>query len=182
MNISAEDRAELVALARSATAATVKGAALPSIINPCGLFAEALGCFVTLTNSGQLRGCVGTFKPSAPLSESIVEMGSAAARDGRFINNPISSAELNQLTVEVSILSPLAGTNEPEKLEIGTHGVYIVRGSNRGCFLPEVAADQGWNVEQFLDYCCTHKADLPPGAWKDTQTMVYLFTSEKFTD
>ena len=78
------------------------------------------------------------------------------------------------------MLSPLQETADPDKLTVGTHGIYIVRGPNSGCFLPEVATDQNWAAEQFLSHCCTGKAGLPPDAWRDADTKVYLFTSEKF--
>jgi uncharacterized protein (TIGR00296 family) len=110
----------------------------------------------------------------------VVEMGRAAARDPRFFMDRIAPAELDQLTVTVSVLSPLEETTEPEKLELGVHGIYIVSGGRSGCFLPEVATDMGWSVEEFLSHCCQSKAGLPPDAWKDPGTKVYLFTSEKF--
>ncbi|MBN2293543.1 MAG: AMMECR1 domain-containing protein, partial [Pirellulales bacterium] len=65
---------------------------------------------------------------------------------------------------------------------LGTHGIYITHGNRSGCFLPEVATDQGWNTEEFLGFCCSHKAGLPHDAWKDPATKVYLFTSHKFSD
>ena len=88
----------------------------------------------------------------------IVEMGQAAAHDPRFPHDPITPAELSQLTVEVSVLSPLEETAEPEKLQIGTHGIYIVSEMGAGCFLPEVATDMGWGAEEFLSHCCQGKA------------------------
>jgi len=145
-----------------------------------GLLSESRGCFVTLTNRGRLRGCIGTFHPRGPLGEMIIEMGRSAARDPRFVQNPITPRELPQLTLEVSVLSPLVETQRPQDLTLGTHGIYITRGGRAGCFLPEVATDQGWSVEQFLDECCTGKAGLPPGAWKMEGSKVFLFTSEKF--
>ena len=145
-----------------------------------GVLSERRGCFVTLTNAGRLRGCIGTFQPRDPLAAILVEMGAAAARDPRFVMDPITADELNHLTVEVSILSALAETFEPAKLEVGTHGIYIVRPPHSGCFLPEVATDQGWSAEQFLSECCVGKAGLGPNAWRDGATKVYLFTSEKF--
>ena len=70
---------------------------------------------------------------------------------------------------------------KPEELEIGTHGIYIVApGGRSGCFLPEVATDHNMGVEEFLDTCCAHKAALPSGAWRDPNTKVFLFCSEKF--
>lgn len=178
--ISNEDRGKLVALARGALESHVLGQLSPSVDNSEKILAQERGCFVTLTNQGKLRGCIGTFTPQGPLGKLIVEMGTSAARDPRFIMDPITPGELGQIHVEVSILSPLEETDAPEKLEIGKHGIYIVRGHQSGCFLPEVATDYKWGVEEFLDTCCAHKAGLTAGAWRDPETAVFLFTSEKF--
>jgi AmmeMemoRadiSam system protein A len=180
MAISAEDRAKLVQLARSAVESQVTGAAAPQAPADEGLLAERRGCFVTLTNRGRLRGCIGTFQPDRPLGAMIIEMGCSAARDPRFVTDPVTAAELPELTVEVSVLSPLAETREPEKLEIGTHGIYVVSGPYAGCFLPEVATQMNWDAEQFLSHCCSSKAGLPSDAWRRPGAKVYLFTSEKF--
>jgi AmmeMemoRadiSam system protein A len=180
MAISPQDRAKLVALARDAVAAEVAGMPLPVARDASGVLGETRGCFVTLTNRGRLRGCIGTFCPNRPLAETIIEMGSAAAQDPRFTFNRIVTRELPELTVEVSVLSPLEKTSEPEKLRIGEHGIYIIHGGQAGCFLPEVATDMNWSTVEFLDNCCESKAGLPAGAWRDKNTQVYLFTSEKF--
>ncbi len=182
MTISIEDRAKLMSLARGAVTAEVSNQLAPAGEDAAGLLAEKRGCFVTLTNGGMLRGCIGTFNPSLPLGKMIVEMGCSAARDPRFLDNPITPEELEHLTVEVSVLSPLKKTDNPEALEIGKDGIYIVSGARSGCFLPEVATDQGWGVEEFLGYCCSHKAGLPADAWRDPETTVYLFQSEKFEE
>jgi AmmeMemoRadiSam system protein A len=170
----------LVALLREAIEAEVNDRPLPAPPLPQGVLGEARGCFVTLTNDGQLRGCIGTFQPSHPLAQTLPRIAAEAARDGRFISNPVTPAEIPHLNVEVSVLSPLAPMTKLEDLHVGTHGIYILRGGRAGCFLPEVATDMGWNSEQFLDECCTGKAGLPHGAWRQRGTMVYLFTSEKF--
>ena len=180
MAISPEDRAQLVALARRAVEAEVNGQPLPRVDSPSGVLVEPRGCFVTLTNGGRLRGCIGTFQPRGPLAEMIVEIAAEAAHDGRFIANPVTPRELPELKVEVSVLSPLQKTDKPAKLRLGEDGIYIVRGARSGCFLPEVAAETGWSAEEFLDQCCVTKAGLHAGAWRQPQTSVYLFTSEKF--
>jgi len=180
MSIPAEDRAKLVALARAAVEAEIKDLPPPAADVSTGLLSERRGCFVTLTNRGRLRGCIGTFSPHGPLGQMVVEMGMAAACDPRFVYNPVTPTELPQLTIEVSVLSPLELTFQPEQLEIGKHGIYIIGGNRAGCFLPEVATDQGWAAEEFLDQCCEHKAGLPKGSWRKPGTNVYLFTSEKF--
>ncbi|OHB80722.1 MAG: hypothetical protein A2Z25_02850 [Planctomycetes bacterium RBG_16_55_9] len=71
-------------------------------------------------------------------------------------------------------------TEDPTSLRLGVDGIYIKRGFFSGCFLPQVAAETGWTKEQFLSYCCAHKAGLAADAWKDPQTEVYLFTAEAF--
>jgi AmmeMemoRadiSam system protein A len=182
MAISAEDRSKLVSLARSAVAAQVTRQGRPEATASGGVLAEMRGCFVTLTNAGRLRGCIGTFKPDRPLGEMIIEMGmSAAGHDPRFLGDPITPAELDELSIEVSVLSPLEETDDPLGLEIGTHGIYIVGGGRSGCFLPEVATDQGWDAQEFLDHCCQSKAGMSGGAWRENDATVYLFTSEKFS-
>ena len=65
-------------------------------------------------------------------------------------------------------------------LRLGVDGIYIKSGSASGCFLPQVAKEAGWDKEEFLSYCCAHKAGLKPDAWKDKETEVYLFTADVF--
>jgi len=139
------------------------------------------GCFVTLKNQGQLRGCIGQFTSESPLIELVVEMAKASATgDPRFFADPITADELEQLDVEISVLSPLKRTDDPLSLRLGIDGIYIKKGAASGCFLPQVATETGWSREEFLSYCCEHKAGLAPDAWKDPDTDVYLFTAEVF--
>jgi len=180
MKISAEDKAKLVSLARAAVESVVTGSAPPEPSKKTGLLGERLGCFVTLTNSGRLRGCIGTFQPQSSLVQTIIEMGQAAAADPRFPHDRISPSELDELTVEVSVLSPLVETDDPQSLEIGKHGIYVMTAMGSGCFLPEVATDMGWSAEEFLSHCCQGKAGVSPNAWRSSDARVYLFTSEKF--
>lgn len=146
----------------------------PELNAPCG-------CFVTLKNQERLRGCIGQFTSDCPLVELVVEMAKASATgDPRFFDDRITSDELEQLDIEISILSPLKRTTKPLSLRLGVDGIYIKRGYASGCFLPQVATETGWSKEEFLSYCCAHKAGLPADAWKDPNTEVYLFTAEVF--
>jgi len=139
------------------------------------------GCFVTLKNHDQLRGCIGQFVSDKPLIELIIDMAQASVSgDPRFLDNPIAEEELNELDIEISVLSPLEKTDDALSLRLGMDGIYIKRGYASGCFLPQVATETGWSKEDFLSYCCAHKAGLPADAWKDPQTEVYLFTAEVF--
>jgi AmmeMemoRadiSam system protein A len=146
----------------------------PELNAPCG-------CFVTLKNHGRLRGCIGNFISDSPLIELVAEMAKASATsDPRFFADRISAGELDQLDVEISVLSPLQKTSEPLNLQLGIDGIYIKKGRASGCFLPQVATETGWSKEEFLSYCCSHKAGLAPDAWKDPETEVYLFTADVF--
>ncbi|HPS54711.1 MAG TPA: AmmeMemoRadiSam system protein A [Sedimentisphaerales bacterium] len=139
------------------------------------------GCFVTLKNHGDLRGCIGQFTSNEPLIELIADMAKASCRhDSRFFSDPITIDELEQLDIEISVLSSLKKTNDPLSLRLGIDGIYIKKGFAGGCFLPQVATETGWSKEEFLSYCCSHKAGLPGDAWKDKKTEVYLFSAEVF--
>ena len=139
------------------------------------------GCFVTLKSRGRLRGCIGQFKSEIPLIELVSQVAvSSATQDPRFFYEPIRPDELKHLDVEISVLSPLERTTDPLSLRLGVDGIYIVKGCNSGCFLPQVATETGWNTEEFLSKCCSHKAGIEPDAWKDPETEVYLFSAEIF--
>lgn len=141
------------------------------------------GCFVTLKNRGRLRGCIGRFVSHDPLYQLVAEMARAAAcEDPRFLADPITSDELDDLTVEVSVLSPLKRIENPLQLELGKHGIYIKKGYQAGCFLPQVATETGWNKEEFLTQCAVTKAGLTPDAWRDSDTEVYVFTADIFEE
>ena len=144
------------------------------------LLAEC-GCFVTLKNGEDLRGCIGNFTADRSLIEMVREMAVASSRrDPRFTHNPIRPGELTKLDIEISVLSPMQKTDNPMGLELGKHGIYITDGYRSGCFLPQVATETGWTTEEFLNYCCIHKAGLPEFAWEEEGVEVYLFTAEVF--
>ena len=140
------------------------------------------GVFVTIWNGSNLRGCIGTFQPTADLGATVIDVTRSALGDPRFVSDPVMLDELPELTFEVSVLSDLERTNDPLSLVPGTHGVLIRRGQQSGCFLPKVATDRGWNIEEFLSNCCTMKAKLPADAWRDADTEVSPFTVESFGD
>ncbi len=171
----------LLRLACDTVKAVVSGQPLPQPSSDDPELNAPCGCFVTLKNRGRLRGCIGQFTSDRPLVELVVEMAKASATsDPRFMANPVSSRELEQLDVEISVLSPLKKTDDPLSLRLGIDGIYIRKGCTSGCFLPQVATETGWTKEEFLSYCCAHKAGLAADAWKDPKTEVYLFTAEVF--
>jgi AmmeMemoRadiSam system protein A len=174
-----EQKKQLLAVARNAVMAAVSGQKPPKPQSNDPKLNERRGCFVTLRNEGELRGCIGQFVADKPLIELVSDMAVAAATgDPRFLHDPITPQEVNELDIEISILSPLKKTDNPLSLRLGVDGIYIKRGFASGCFLPQVATETGWSKEEFLSYCCSHKAGLKPDAWKDKNTDVFLFTAE----
>ena len=171
----------LLRVARDTIEAVITGGQPPEAQSDDTELSAPCGCFVTLKNAERLRGCIGRFTSDKPLIELVVEMAKASATgDPRFLADPITPDELEQLDIEISVLSPLQRTDEPLSLRLGIDGIYIKKGFASGCFLPQVATETGWSKEKFLSYCCAHKAGLAPDAWKDPDTEVYLFTADVF--
>ncbi len=171
----------LLKVARDTVEAVIKRQPSPETKSDDVQLNAPCGCFVTLKNKGRLRGCIGRFISDIPLIELIAEMAKASATgDPRFFADPITADELKQLSVEISVLSPLLRTDQPLSLRLGVDGIYIKKGGASGCFLPQVATETRWTKEEFLSYCCLHKAGLAADAWKDLETEVYLFTADVF--
>jgi len=173
----------LLKIAREAIEASVKGERVPDYPVDDPELQKHQGAFVTIKNPKKaepLRGCIGRFMADEPLYKVVREMAVAATRDPRFRFDRITRDELKEIEIEISVLSPLKLIDDPMKIELGKHGIYIVnrRLGRSGCFLPQVATETGWTKEQFLSYCCAHKAGLPPDSWKnDPNTKVYVFTA-----
>ncbi len=136
---------------------------------------QASGAFVTLTQGGMLRGCIGYIQPHRPLFEAVFENGyNAAARDPRF--PPLREEELAGLEIEVSVLSPPRPIDSPEDFILGEHGIILHKAGRSSVFLPEVATQQGWSREETLDHLA-NKAGLPMDAWREG-AQFEVFTSE----
>ncbi len=136
------------------------------------------GCFVTIKQNGQLRGCIGNFQSEMPLFKEVVEMAiSSSTRDPRFY--PMREKDLKDFQLEISVLSPLQKIEEIEEIEVGKHGIYLEKGYYRGVLLPQVAVEHGWDCETFLKQTCV-KAGLPTEAWKAEDAEIYIFTAEVF--
>jgi len=197
--MNTEREQALLRVACDAVTAAVKKQARPSVSSADEVLNEHCGCFVTLKNSGMLRGCIGQFvseKPliklvgrgcigqfvsEKPLIKLVGEMAAASStKDPRFLAEPITPDELESLDVEISVLSPLKKTDDPGSLRLGVDGIYIKKGYRNGCFLPQVATETGWTAEQFLTHCCVQKAGLGAEAWRKSDTEVYLFTADVF--
>lgn len=143
------------------------------------------GAFVTLETNGDLRGCIGRPYPRQPGHEAIRRGAIGAATDDpRF--PPVTREELSHITVEVSLL----GTPEPVSpdldrsnpgVEIGRDGLIVTAGGNSGLLLPQVAIEQGWSVEEFLEGAC-RKARLPRDCWQDSDVEIRRFAAAVFAE
>jgi hypothetical protein len=146
-----------------------------------GIFKSKRGVFVTLRKNKKLRGCIGNFESDKNLAENIKDMALAAAfKDPRFLS--LQPDEIDDIKIEISVLSPMQKINNPEIIEVGKHGVYITKGINSGVFLPQVATEEGWTKEQFLDNLCEHKAGIDKNAWRDGSADLYIFTAQMFEE
>lgn len=133
---------------------------------------QKTGAFVSIYNHNTLRGCIGNFTPEKPLYLNISDLArSAALNDYRF--DPISADEINDLSLELSILSPLERITSIEQIEIGKHGIYIRKGQQSGTFLPQVAEKTGWTREEFVGFCSKNKAGLGYNGWRDAEMFRY---------
>lgn len=138
------------------------------------------GCFVTIKQDDDLRGCIGNFQSDLPLFKEVAEMAAASAcKDPRFY--PLQEDELANIKIDISVLSPLEKIDEIEAIEIGTHGIYLEKGYYRGVLLPQVATEHHWDRETFLKQTCI-KAGLPTDSWEAEETDIYIFSAEVFGD
>ena len=133
---------------------------------------QKCGAFVSLHKHGHLRGCIGHFGEDYPLHEIVAEMARAAAfEDPRFM--PVTRDELNDLDIEISVLTPMRRIQSLDEFELHRHGIYIKKGYRSGTFLPQVADEVNWTKEEFVGHCSQDKAGLGWDGWKDAELYVY---------
>ncbi len=179
ISLSTETKKELIGIARSAVEAAVKGASDSYVAANHPDLQVRAGCFVTLKNKGQLRGCIGCFTSETPLWKTVRDLAiSSATRDPRFMNNPILPSEVPELDIEVSVLSPMKRVSRPlEQIALGRDGIVVRDKGRSGTFLPQVATETGWTVEEFLGHCSRDKADLGWNGWKSPTARIFTYTA-----
>ena len=180
-SLEAPDRALLLDLARRTVEATARGEGKPAV-DPATLTPSVQdpgAAFVTLHEHGELRGCIGMLAHDRPLWFNVRDSAVAAARDDpRF--RPVGPAEVPHLEIEISVLEPPRPIADPAEFVAGRHGILVERGMSRGLLLPQVATEQGWGEAEMLAAVC-RKAGLPPDAWRDPRTRLYVFESFCFS-
>jgi AmmeMemoRadiSam system protein A len=175
--LSPTERAALLGIARGAVLAHL-GLAPPPALPSAGPLGEPRGAFVTVHVGGDLRGCIGTFRPQGSLAATVAKMAVAAAsEDPRF--RSIAPEDVAGLELSVSVLEPPRPLPDPTRVDVGREGLLVKMGWNRGTLLPKVAVEHGWDAETFLRHTCL-KAGLPPTAWREPGCEVEAFEAEEF--
>ncbi len=148
-------------------------------IEPGGNLLNNYGVFVTLKREGMLRGCIGNIWPHQRLIDGLIGRAvDAAANDRRFA--PVKPEELEHLEVEVSVLTKPRAVPGYRDIEIGKHGIVLAKEGQSAVFLPQVAPEQGWNLEQTLTHLA-RKARLPSDAWRKHATFE-VFEAQVFKE
>ena len=141
---------------------------------------KIMGCFVTLKINDDLRGCIGEIEPLRPLYKAVTERAvDSAFRDPRFPQ--LTLGEFSRVEIEISALTPSRPVNSWREIEIGRHGMTITKDGRSAVFLPQVAPEQGWNLEQTLTYL-SRKAGLPGDAWRSPDARFTVFEAIVFRE
>lgn len=136
------------------------------------MLSKKCGAFVSLHKHGRLRGCIGHFGEDYPLHEIVAEMARAAAfEDPRFM--PVTQDELDDIDIEISVLTPMRRIQSLDEFQLHRHGIYIKKGRRSGTFLPQVADEVNWTKEEFVSHCAQDKAGIGWDGWRDAELYVY---------
>jgi AmmeMemoRadiSam system protein B/AmmeMemoRadiSam system protein A len=182
-DLEADDREKLLAISRATLESYLRSGTLAEVDQSelSGKLRQPAGAFVSLYMGGRLRGCIGNFTPDKPLYMVVQEMTLAAAlNDRRFA--PVEASELEYISIEISVLTPLHKITSIDEFQLGKHGIYMTKGGKSGTFLPQVAQSTGWSKEEFLGRCARDKAGLGFEEWKEADLYVYeaiVFGEEK---
>jgi AmmeMemoRadiSam system protein B/AmmeMemoRadiSam system protein A len=170
-------REELLALARTTLETHLQNGEIPSYQAEDPDLMRRSGAFVTLKEGGELRGCIGHTRADLPLYQVVQQMAvQAATGDTRF--PALTSEGLDDISIEISILSPFQRLTDVDTVEVGVHGLQIYKDGKSGILLPQVPVEQGWDRETYLENLCL-KAGLPEGCWAENANL-YTFTAEVF--
>ena len=181
MALTDSDKKELLQIARNTIKTYLQDSQTESVNSEYlsnNLLSKA-GAFVTLKKAGELRGCIGHFEADKPLYKIVQQMAIAAAtQDYRF--DAVTLSELKLLDIEISVLTPMQKISNVNKIRLGTDGIYIKKGSRIGTFLPQVASETRWNLEEFLGHCARDKAGIGWDGWKDKDAEIYVYQAFVF--
>jgi AmmeMemoRadiSam system protein B/AmmeMemoRadiSam system protein A len=166
-NLTGEDKEKLLTIARKTISECIRNKKIPDFKVGNEILQKNCGAFVTLKKAGALRGCIGHIIGDKPLFLVVKDMAIAAAtQDYRF--PPVTTSEIDDIEIEISVLTPMQKVNNVDEIEVGRDGLMIKRGYMSGLLLPQVPVEQGWDKQTFLEHLC-YKAGLPSDAWKSSE-------------
>lgn len=179
--LTEHDKEQLLALARKTMIYALQNRRVPEVselgITPSAPMQSARAAFVTLKKQGQLRGCIGDIFPQRPLYKSVILNAiHACVNDRRF--KPVTLEECQEITIDISALTPPAPVESSDQIRIGIDGVVLNKDGHSAVFLPQVAPEQGWNLDQTLTRL-SQKAGLPADAWKNGASFL-VFQADVF--
>jgi len=178
--ISEKNQKELLRTARASIESYLRTGKMQKVSSSDPELKAPAAVFVTLTEKGDLRGCIGTTAAQGPLIDAVNQMAAAAAfEDYRF--SQVTEKELKDINIEISILSPMRRVKSADEIKQNVHGVVVRHGSRSGLFLPQVW-EHFSTKEAFLSELSSQKAGLPRDAWRDPDTELYVFTVFPFDD
>jgi AmmeMemoRadiSam system protein A/AmmeMemoRadiSam system protein B len=164
LELSASDKVGLLSLARHNITRRIRNDEPELNLEITPPMQDIMGAFVTLHKHGQLRGCIGEIFPRRELYEAVAEQAvNAAFHDPRFPR--LSEDELDEIDIEISALTTPRRINSYEDIEIGRHGIVLYKGSRSAVFLPQVAPEQRWGLDETLTHL-SMKAGLAAGDWQ----------------
>ena len=173
-SLNDEEKRMLKAIALTSIKDSLDGKriAQPTLNSQFSILNSRCGAFVSLHKQGRLRGCIGHFGEDVPLHEIVAEMARAAAfEDPRFM--PVTRDELDDIDIEISVLTPMRRIQNLDEFQLHKHGIYIKKGYRSGTFLPQVADEVNWTKEEFVGHCAQDKAGIGWDGWKDAELYVY---------
>lgn len=180
-NLTEEDKKQLLALARGTIIYALRNRRVPEASDLGVTISDAMRCpraaFVTLKKHSLLRGCIGDIFPQRPLYKSVILNAiNACFNDRRF--KPVAEDECGDITIEISALTAPEPVDSADKVRIGIDGVVLSKDGRSAVFLPQVAPEQGWDINQMLTQLSL-KAQLPSDAWKEGASFL-VFQADVF--
>ncbi|WP_028323133.1 AmmeMemoRadiSam system protein B [Desulfatirhabdium butyrativorans] len=162
--LTAEQKETLLRFARKSLQMYLGSETLPLFRDPDPVFYSHCGAFVTLKKQGNLRGCIGHLEADTKMYRIVGKMAiSAATQDPRF--SPLDIRDLQDVHIEISLLTPYRPVASFNDIVVGKHGVLLKKFGQYAVFLPQVATEQGWDRSQMLDHLC-RKAGFDESCWK----------------
>ncbi len=179
MNISDHEKRIMLSAVRQYLESRLTGAETEELPD-LPIFSRKPGIFITLNKRKMLRGCIGHIIGQEPLSQSLYELAEASAfQDPRFPG--LKHSELEDIEIEISILSEPVKIEHWQDIEPGLHGILIRKGFHQAVFLPQVATEQGWDLTTTLRHLCL-KAGLNSEAYIDEDMEFRIFTATVFSE